>query len=111
MIANTNLSALYTLRMLFDITKAAFTAMERSATGSKINKAQDDVAGSVIADRKTSQLRGLNIAVKHAGEAQQFMHVLDGMYADQTNIAQRIKALAVRAASDTNSQVDRTYLQ
>ena len=79
MIVNTNLSALNTQRMLFDNTKAASTAMERLATGSKINKAQDDVAGSAIADRMTSQLRGLNMAVKNAGEAQQFMHVLDGM--------------------------------
>ena len=111
MIVNTNLSALNTQRMLFDNTKAASTAMERLATGSKINKAQDDVAGSAIADRMTSQLRGLNMAIKNAGEAQQFMHVLDGMYADQTDIVQRIRALAVQAASDTNSQVDRAYLQ
>ena len=111
MIVNTNLSALNTQRTLFDNTKAASTAMERLATGSKINKAQDDVAGSAIADRMTSQLRGLNMAVKNAGEAQQFMHVLGGMLADQTEIVQRIRALAVQSASDRNSQVDRAYLQ
>ena len=111
MIVNTNLSALNTQRMLFDNTKAASTAMERLATGSKINKAQDDVAGSAIADRMTSQLRTLNLAVKNAGEAQQFMHVLGGMYADQTDTGQRIRALAVQAVSDTNSQVDRADLQ
>ena len=54
MIVNTNLSALNTQRTLFDNTKAASTAMERLAAGSKINKAQDDVAGSAIADRMTS---------------------------------------------------------
>ena len=111
MIVNTNLSALNAQRMLFENTKAATTAMERLATGSKINKAQDDVAGSAIADRMTAQVRGLNMAVKNAGEAQEFMRILDGMYADQTDIVQRIRELTVQAANDTNSQVDREYLQ
>ena len=111
MIVNTNLSALNAQRMLFENTKAATTAMERLATGSKITKAQDDVAGSAIADRMTTQVRGLNMAVKNAGEAQEFMQILDGMYADQTDIVQRIRELTVQAANDTNSQVDREYLQ
>jgi flagellin len=64
MLVSTNLSSLSALRMLFENTKAASTAMERLATGSKINKAQDDVAGTAIADRMTSQVRGLNMAVK-----------------------------------------------
>jgi hypothetical protein len=50
--------------MLFENTKTAASAMERLATGSKINQAQDDVAGSAIADRMTSQVLGLNMAVK-----------------------------------------------
>ena len=59
MLVSTNLFSLSAQRMLFENTKAASTAMERLATGSKINKAQDDVAGSAIADRMTSQVRGL----------------------------------------------------
>ena len=69
MIVNTNLSALNSQRILFENTKVASTAMERLATGSKINKAQDDVAGSAIADRMTSQVRGLNMALKNAEDA------------------------------------------
>ena len=56
MIVNTNPSSLNAQRMLFENTKAASTAMERLATGSKINAAQDDVAGSAIADRMTSHV-------------------------------------------------------
>jgi flagellin len=97
--------------MLFENTKAASTVMERLATGSKINKAQDDVAGSAISDRMTAQVRGLNMALKNAGDAQEFMQILDGMYADQTDIVQRIRELTVQAANDTNSLVDREYLQ
>ena len=111
MLVNTNLSSLNAQRMLSENTKAASTAMERLATGSKINKARDDVAGSAIVDRMTSQVRGLNMAVKNAGEAQELLQILDGMYADQTDIVQRIRELAIQASSDTNSQVDREYLQ
>ena len=111
MIVNTNLSALNAQRMLFDNTKAASTAMDRLATGSKINKAQDDVAGSAIADRMTSQVRGLNMAVKNAEDALSMLSVAETMYEDQTDITQRIRELAVQAANDTTSAKDRDYLQ
>ena len=111
MIVNTNLSALNTQRMLFDTTKTASTAMERLATGSKINKAQDDVAGSAIADRMTSQVRGLNMALKNVEDARSMLSVAETMYLDQTDIVQRLRELAVQASNDTNSAKDREYMQ
>ena len=111
MIVNTNLSSLHAQRMLFENTKEASTAMERLATGSKINKAQDDVAGSAIADRMTSQVRGLNMALKNVENARSMLSVAETMYADQTDIVQRLRELAVQAASDTTSAKDREYLQ
>lgn len=111
MIVNTNLSSLSAQRDLHKSTQAASTAMERLATGSKINKAQDDVAGSAIADRMTAQVRGLNMAVKNANDALSMLSVAETMYIDQTDIVQRIRELAVQAASDTNSAKDRKYLQ
>ena len=110
MIVNTNLSALNTQRTLFDNTKAASTAMERLATGSKINKAQDDVAGSAIADRMTSQVRGLNMAVKNVNDAMAMLSVADSAASDITDMLQRMRELAIQAASDTNSAADRQYL-
>ena len=62
MIVNTNPSSLSAQRMLFENTNAASNARERLATGSKINAAQDDVAGSAIADRMTSQVREIGRA-------------------------------------------------
>jgi len=97
--------------MLFENTKAATTAMERLATGSKINKAQDDVAGSAIADRMTTQVRGLNMAVKNANDALSLLDTADAIFIDQTNLTQRIRELALQAANDTNSIKDREYLQ
>jgi flagellin len=97
--------------MLFENTKAAFTAMERLATGSKINKAQDDVAGSAIAERMTSQVRGLNMAVKNVNDAMAMLSVADSAASDITDMLQRMRELAIQAANDTNSAADRQYLQ
>ena len=97
--------------MLFENTKAASTAMERLATGSKINKAQDDVAGTAIADRMTSQVRGLNMAVKNVNDAMAMLSVADSAASDITDMLQRMRELAIQAASDTNSAADRQYLQ
>ena len=84
MIVNTNPSSLSAQRMLFENTKAASTAMERLATGSKINAAQDDVAGSAIADRMTSQVRGLSMAVKNAEDELSRQSVAERMDRKQT---------------------------
>ena len=111
MLVSTNLSSLSAQRMLFENTKAASTAMERSATGSKINRAQDDVAGSAIADRMTSQVRGLNMAVKNVNDAMAMLSVADSAASDITDMLQRMRELAIQAASDTNSAADRQYLQ
>jgi len=110
-IVNTNLSALNAQRTLFENTKAASTVLERLATGSKINKAQDDVAGSAIADRMTAQVRGLNMAVKNANDALSLLDTADAIFIDQTNLTQRIRELALQAANNTNSIKDREYLQ
>ena len=111
MIVNANLSSLSAQRMLFENTKAATTAMERLATGSKINKAQDDVAGSAIAGRMTSQVRGLNMAVKNVNDAMAMLSEADSAASDITDMLQRMRELAIQAASDTNSAAERQYLQ
>jgi flagellin len=111
MLVSTNLSSLSAQRMLFENNKAASTAMERLATGSKINKAQDDVAGFAIADRMTSQVRGLNMAVKNVNDAMAMLSVADSAASEITNMLQRMRELAIQAASDTNSAADRQYLQ
>ena len=97
--------------MLFESSQAASTAMERLATGSKINSVQDDVAGSAIADRMTSQVRGLNMAVKNVNDAMAMLSVADNAAGDITDMLQRMRELAIQAASDTNSAADRQYLQ
>ncbi|MDB2647146.1 flagellin, partial [Pseudomonadales bacterium] len=111
MFVNTNSSSLRAQSMLFESSQAASTAMERLATGSKINSVQDDVAGSAIADRMTSQVRGLNMAVKNVNDAMAMLSVADNAAGDITDMLQRMRELAIQAASDTNSAADRQYLQ
>ena len=72
---------------------------------------QDDVAGSAIADRMTSQVRGLNMAVKNVNDAMAMLSVADNAAGDITDMLQRMRELAIQAASDTNSAADRQYLQ
>ena len=111
MFVNTNSSSLRAQSMLFESSQAASTAMERLATGSKINSVQDDVAGSAIADRMTSQVRGLNMAVKNVNDAMAMLSVADSAASDITDMLQRMRELAIQAASDTNSAAERQYLQ
>ena len=107
MIVNTNPSSLSAQRMLFENTKAASTAIELLATGFKINKAKDDVAGSATADRMTSQVRGLNMAVKNVNNAMAMLSVADSGASDITGMLQRMCEFAIQAASDTNCAADR----
>ena len=79
MIVNTSPSSLGAQRMLFENTKAASTAMARLVTGSKINAAEDDFARSAMADRMTSQVRGLSMAVKNAEDALSMLSVAETM--------------------------------
>jgi flagellin len=111
MIVNTNLYSYSPQRSLSNHTQAAFTAMERLATGTKINSAKDDVAGFAIAERMTSEVRGLSMAVKNANDALGMLSVADTAADDITEMLQRSRELAVQAASDTNSASDRQNLQ
>ena len=87
------------------------TAMERLSSGKKINSASDDAAGFAISERMTAQIKGLNMAVKNVNDAQSLLDTIETRYADQSDLLQRVRELSVQAASDTNSQTDKAYLQ
>ena len=87
------------------------TAMERLSSGKKINSASDDAAGFAISERMTAQIKGLNMAVKNVNDAQSLLDTIETRYAGQSELLQRVRELSVQAASDTNSQTDKAYLQ
>ena len=61
LVINTNIASLTATRALQGTTRKMKTAMERLATGSKINNSADDATGLAIGQRMTAQVRGLNM--------------------------------------------------
>jgi flagellin len=86
------------------------TAMERLSSGKRINSASDDAAGLTIASKMTSQIRGMNQAVRNANDGISFAQTAEGALGEVTNMLQRVRELAVQSASGTYSDADRTNL-
>ena len=110
-VVNTNIGSLNAQRSLAESSKELATAMERLSSGKKINSAADDAAGFAIAERMTAQVRGLNMATKNANDGLAMLATIENATNDVTDMLQRIRELAVQAANDTNSSIDRGYLQ
>ena len=85
-------------------------AMERLSTGKRINSAKDDAAGLAIASSMTSQIRGMNQAVRNANDGISFAQTAEGALGEVSNMLQRIRELAVQSKSGTYSAADRTNL-
>jgi flagellin len=85
--------------------------MEQLSTGKRINSAKDDAAGLAISNKMTSQIRGLDQAVRNANDAISVAQTAEGATIEITNMLQRMRELAVQSANDTNSSADRSSLQ
>ena len=109
-VINTNTAATLTANALTKNERAMSQAMERLSTGQRINSASDDAAGLAISSRMTSQINGLNMATRNANDAISMVQTEDGAMVEVTNMLQRMRELAVQAASETNSATDRTAL-
>jgi len=108
---NTNISSINAQRVLYGSNNAMNTTMERLTSGYRINSAKDDAAGLAIADRFTSQIRGLNQAVRNANDGISLAQTAEGALQESTNILQRMRELSVQSANDTNTASDRASLQ
>ena len=111
LVINTNIASLNAQRALAASTAEMNTAMERLSSGKRINSASDDPAGFAIAERMTAQIRGLNMAARNASDGLSMLSAIENATNDVTDMLQRIRELAVQAASDTNTAQDREYLQ
>ena len=110
MIINTNTSALRAQNGSRLANQALSTAMERLSSGKRINSSKDDAAGLAIASKMTSQIRGMNQAVRNANDGISFAQTAEGALGEVTNMLQRVRELAVQSASGTYSTADRTNL-
>ena len=108
---NTNVSSLNATRQLFTSNINLSTAFERLSSGFRINGAKDDAAGLQISNRMTSQIMGLNMAVRNANDGISLAQTAEGALAETTAALQRIRVLAVQSQNGINSSSDRLALQ
>ena len=109
-VINTNIAATVTSNALAKNERAMGQTMERLSTGQRINSAADDAAGLAISSKMTSQIRGLDQAVRNGNDAISMIQTADGAMIEVTNMLQRMRELTVQAASGTNTTDDLTAL-
>ena len=108
---STNVSSLNAQRQLFTSNLQLSTAFERLSSGFRINSAKDDAAGLQISDRITSQIMGLDQAVRNANDGISLAQVAEGAMQEITTALQRIRVLAIQAQNGINTSADRLALQ
>ena len=106
-VINTNVSATLASNSIVRNERAMSTAMERLATGTRINSAADDAAGFAIASKMTSQVKGLEQASRNANDGISLVQTVEGAAKEILNILTRMKELSVQATSGTYSATDR----
>ena len=107
---NTNISALNAQRAGLDSSEEMATAMERLASGKRINSAVDDAAGLAISARMEAQISGLNQAVRNAYDAISLVQTAEGALQEYGEILQRIRELAIQSGGGAPSNLDRVNL-
>jgi flagellin len=111
-VINSNISALRASNASTAAEKLQSSAMERLSTGKRINSAKDDAAGLAIATSMTSQVRGMNQAIRNSNDGISLAQTAESSLDEVTNMLQRIRELATQSASGTyKDETDRAYMQ
>ena len=105
----TNVAALKAERNMGLTTDRLKTNMEKLSSGYRINKSADDAAGLAISDTLNSKIRSLDQAKRNAMDGISMIQVAEGSMNEITNIMVRLRELATQAASDTVSNLERSY--
>lgn len=111
MIINHNIAALNTHRQLSMVNSQNAKALEKLSSGYRINRAGDDAAGLAISEKMRAQIRGLNQAMRNAQDGISFIQTAEGALNEVHAILQRMRELAVQAATGTYTDEDRGNLQ
>ncbi|QSR33873.1 flagellin [Marinobacterium iners] len=110
MVINSNIMSLNAQNQLTKSSNELNTSMERLTSGKRINSAADDAAGLAIANRMTSQVRGLDQAVRNANDGISLIQTAEGALEESTNILQRMRELSIQSANGTYSEGNRSTL-
>jgi len=109
-VINTNIKSLVSQSALARNARDVSKSMEQLSTGKRINSAADDAAGLAISNKMTSQIRGLDQAVRNANDGVSMLQTAEGATIEITNMLQRMRELAIQSANDTYSEDDREAL-
>ena len=107
---NTNVAAIKARSNLDKVQRDMDTSIARLSSGKRITRAHDDAAGSAIAGRMESQIRGLNMSIRGAKDGQSLVDTQEGALQEVTAILQRMRELAVQSRSGIGTANDRTFL-
>ena len=108
---NTNVAAIKARSNLDKVQRDMDTSIARLSSGKRITRAHDDAAGSAIAGRMESQIRGLNMSIRGAKDGQSLVDTQEGALQEVTALLQRMRELAVQSESGALADADRDYLQ
>ena len=106
---NTNVQSLAAQRALGDVKQEQDSALEKLASGSRINRASDDAAGLAISERLKADIRGSQQAKRNASDGISMIQVAEGGMQEVSNILVRLRELSVQAASDTVGDKERAF--
>ena len=107
---NTNVAAIKARSNLDRVQRDMDTSIARLSSGKRITRAHDDAAGQAIAGRMESQIRGLTMGIRHAKDGQAYVDTAEGGLQEISSILQRMRELAVQAASGIATNSDKDYL-
>ena len=107
---NTNIGAINAQANMTRINDDMNESMLRLSSGLRINAAKDDAAGMAIAEKMTSQIKGLNQAVRNATDGKNLVDTTEGAHVEVSNMLQRLRELAVQSSNDTNTASNRNNL-
>ncbi|AFL72827.1 flagellin [Thiocystis violascens] len=110
LVINTNVASLNAQRNITKSQSSLSQSMERLSSGLRINSAKDDAAGSAIVSRLTSQVKGLDQAVRNANDGISLVQTAEGALSESSNILQRMRELSVQSANGTYTSGNRTTL-
>ena len=110
-VINTNSLSLLTQNNLNKSQSSLSSAIERLSSGLRINSAKDDAAGQAIANRFTSNIKGLTQASRNANDGISVVQTTEGALSEINNNLQRVRELAVQATNGTNSDSDLNSIQ
>jgi flagellin len=109
-VINTNIKSLVSQNAMVKNNRDLSNAMQQLSTGKRINSAKDDAAGLAISSRMTSQITGLNQAIRNGNDSVSMLQTTEGAMIEMTNMLQRMRELAIQSSNDTYTSVDRGYL-